>query len=196
MWSSFLLLLVWFAATDELLYPIESETRQIRSLDGLWQFRLDEDGVGEMERWFTMPNLPEPIILMPVPSSYNDITQNITIHRHIGWVWYGYAFFIHNTAPRWVLRFGAAHYETRVWVNGQPAMNHSGGHLPFESDITSFISNKTNASKVRVVVAVNNTLSPTTLPPAELVIHNPTYQELQNQFDFFNYAGIDRSVIV
>ncbi len=82
-----LLLAVWCTETHGLLYPAESDTRQIRTLDGLWQFRLDEDGVGEAERWFAIPNLPEPTILMPVPSSYNDVTQNITIHRHIGWVW-------------------------------------------------------------------------------------------------------------
>ena len=196
MWACFLLLTVWCAVTHGLLYPAESETRQIRSLDGLWQFRLDEDGVGESERWFAMAHLPEPTIFMPVPSSYNDITQNITIHRHIGWVWYARDFFLHNTAPRWVLRFQAAHYETRVWVNGKSAMNHSGGHLPFEGDITPFIPSGVSASKVRVVVAINNTLTPTTIPPAELIIHNPTYRELQNNFDFFNYAGIDRSVVV
>ena len=196
MWTFFLLFTLWFTTNNGLLYPAESETRQIRSLDGIWQFRLDEDGIGEIERWFAMSSLPGPVIPMPVPSSYNDITQNITIHRHIGWVWYGCDFFLHNTASRWVLRLGAANYETRVWVNGQTAMNHSGGHLPFEGDITSFIPNNVYSSKVRVVVAVNNTLTPTTLPPGELVIHNPTYRELQTQFDFFNYGGIDRSVIV
>ncbi|CAF1002365.1 unnamed protein product [Rotaria sordida] len=196
MWACLLLLTVWYAATHGLLYPAESETRQIRSLNGLWQFRLDEEGVGETERWFAMLNLPQPTILVPVPASYNDITQNITIHRHIGWVWYARDFFIHSTAPRWVLRFQAAHYETHVWVNGQAAMNHSGGHLPFEADITSFIPNDAKSSKMRIVVAINNTLTPTTLPPGELVIHNPTYRELQTHFDFFNYAGIDRSVIL
>jgi beta-glucuronidase len=187
---------MWCTATHELLYPAESETRQIRSLDGLWQFRLDEAGVGETERWFAMTTLPEPTILMPVPASYNDVTQNITIHQHIGWVWYARDFFIHNTAPRWVLRFQAAHYETHVWVNGQAAVNHSGGHLPFEADITPFVPSGVNYSKIRVVVAVNNTLTPTTLPPGELIIHNPTYIELDTPFDFFNYAGIDRSVIL
>ena len=189
-------LTVWSAPIHGLLYPEESEVRETRSLDGLWQFRLDEDGVGEAERWFAMKSLPEPTILMPVPSSFNDITQNVTIHRHIGWVWYAHDFFIHNTAPRWVLRFGAAHYETRVWVNGQVAVNHSGGHLPFEADITPFLSPGVNSSKVHVVVAINNTLTPTTIPPGELIIHSPTYRELSNQFDFFNYAGIDRSVIL
>ena len=190
------ILVVSLATSHGLLYPSESETRQVKSLDGLWSFRLDEQGQGEAEKWFDLPNLPEPTILMPVPSSYNDVTQNITIHRHIGWVWYARDFFIHNTAPRWVLRFQAAHYETHVWVNGQPAVNHSGGHLPFECDISAFIPGNASSSRVRVVVAVNNTLTPTTLPPGYLHIHNPTYRELETPFDFFNYAGIDRSVFL
>jgi len=187
---------VWCASTHGLLYPAESETRQIRSLDGLWQFRLDEQGVGETERWFAMPNLPEPTILMPVPASYNDITQNITIHRHFGMVWYARDFFIHKTAPRWVLQFKAVRYEAHVYVNGQSAVNHSGGHLPFEVDIIPFISSNANYSKVHVVVAVNSTLTPTTLPPGEVIVHNPTYIELKPTFDFYNYAGIDHSVIL
>ena len=81
-------------------------------------------------------------------------------------------------------------------MNGQPAVNHSGGHLPFEADITSFLSSGQSSFKIRVVVAVNNTLTPTTLPPGELVIHSPDYRELKTEFDFFNYAGIDRSVIL
>lgn len=189
-------LLVSFTVVQSLLYPSESETRQIRSLDGLWTFRLDEQGRGEAEQWYALPNLPEPTILMPVPSSYNDVTQNITIHRHIGSVWYARDFFIHNTATRWVLRFQAAHYEAHVWINGQLATIHSGGHLPFECEITPFIAKNVSASKVHVVVEVNNTLTSTTLPPGHLIIHNPTYRELQTNFDFFNYAGIDRSVIL
>ena len=196
MWHHCLLIVVCCAAIQGLLYPSESETRQIRSLDGIWQFRLDEDGVGESEQWYALPNLPEPTILMPVPASYNDITQNVSIHHHVGWAWYARDFYIHNTAPRWVLRFQAAHYETHVWVNGQAAVHHSGGHLPFEADITPFLPSGKNSSKVRVVVAVNNTLTPTTLPPGELHIHSPTYRELETPFDFFNYAGIDRSVIL
>ena len=196
MWASLLLLIMRSAAIQGLLYPMESETRQVRSLDDLWQFRLDEDGLGESERWFAMPSLPEPTILIPVPAAFNEITQNISIYQHIGWVWYARDFYIHNTAPRWIIRFQAASYESRVWVNGQSAVNHSGGHLPFEADIIPFTSIGTNSSKVRVVVAVNNTLTPSTIPPGELVIHSATYRELVTQFDIFNYAGIDHSVIL
>ncbi len=41
-------------------------------------------------------------------------------------------------------------------------VEHSGGHLPFEGDITSVVhSDKPNT----ITVAANNTLSPTTVPP-------------------------------
>ena len=190
------LLVVCLAAAQGLLYPSESETRQLRRLDGIWQFRIDDYGVGEHEKWYSLPSLPEPTIPMPVPSSYNDVTQNVTIHRHIGMVWYARDFYIHKTAPRWVLRFQAARYHAHVYVNGQPAVNHSGGHLPFEVDVTSFLPPGESSSKVRVVVGINNTLTQTTLPPGHLEIHNPTYIELQTPFDFYNYAGIDHSVVV
>ncbi len=49
MWACALLLTVWCASTYGFLHPAESETRKIRSLDDLWQFRLDEAGVGETE---------------------------------------------------------------------------------------------------------------------------------------------------
>ena len=182
LWVYFLLLTQGYWTTYGLLYPMESETRSTRSLDGLWQFRLDEYGVGEKERWFAMPNLPQPTISMPVPASFNDITQNVSIYRYVGLVWYEKDFYIHNIAPRWVLRFQAARYEAHVWVNGQSAVNHSGGHLPFEVDITPFIPSGISYSKVHVVVSVNNALSPTTLPPGSNL--------------FYNYGGIDRSVVL
>src|SRR5690349_18389374 len=118
-WTCFQLLAGWCVLSHGLLYPTESETRQIRLLDGIWQFRLDDAGIGRIKRCFAMPHLPQPTIAMPVPASYNDITQNITIYRHVGLVWYEKDFYVPNTAPRWVLRFQAARYETHVWVNGQ-----------------------------------------------------------------------------
>ena len=195
MWSILVVLLTGGGVAG-LLYPSESETRHVKSLDGLWSFRLDEYEQGENERWFALAHLPEPTILMPVPASYNDVTQNMTIHRHIGWVWYARDFFLHSRDLRWVLRFQAVHYEARVWINGQSAVNHSGGHLPFECAINTFLSTSGDDSTVRVVVAVNNTLTPTTLPPGYLHIYNPSYRELETPFDFFNYAGIDRSVLL
>lgn len=51
------------------------------------------------------------------------------------------------------------------WVNSKEVMTHSGGHLPFEVDVTPLLTyDKPN----RITAAINNTLTPTTLPPGEI----------------------------
>jgi len=51
------------------------------------------------------------------------------------------------------------------WLNGKEVMTHSGGHLPFEADVTSLLS---YGSINRITAAVNNTLTPSTLPPGAI----------------------------
>ena len=82
------------------------------------------------------------------------------------------------------------------WVNGIQITTHSGGHLPFEGDVTDIV--KTGVPNT-VTVAINNTMGPHTLPCGSLTFGGPPqYPEgyvIQNvQFDFFNYAGLHRSV--
>jgi len=135
---------------------------------------------------------------MPVQSSFNDISADRDLQKYVGWVWYDRAFFV---SPDWqnrgvVLRVGSAHYNAVVWVNGIEVMSHSGGHLPFEVAVNNAIS----FSKFNwVTIAVNNTLSPETLPPGSITYHDgpdypPGYFVQNVQFDFFNYAGIHRKV--
>ena len=73
------------------LYPRDSPTRERKSLDGVWNFRLspkDDCDKGFRESWFAAPLASTgAVIPMPVPSSYNDITQDKTIREHIGWAW-------------------------------------------------------------------------------------------------------------
>ena len=94
------------------------------------------------------------------------------------------------SSERLVLRFESVHYYAQVWLNGKQVSSHVGGHLPFEADITNVVS---FSVKNRLVVAVNNTLSPITLPPGEIVTYNnpnyPANYTIQNTyFDFFNYG--------
>ena len=49
-------------------------------------------------------------------------------------------------------------------MNGLKVMEHSGGHLPFEGDITSLVHSD---KPITITVAANNTLSPTTIPPGK-----------------------------
>jgi len=56
---------------------------------------------------------------MPVPSSFNDITQNSSLRDFVGWVWYDRQVWIPDS---WMakgtktikLRFGSVHYNTIV----------------------------------------------------------------------------------
>ena len=38
-----------------MLYPRESETRQVKSLDGMWDFRADISSAGFEEMWYSLP---------------------------------------------------------------------------------------------------------------------------------------------
>ncbi|KAK2828793.1 hypothetical protein Q5P01_019827 [Channa striata] len=193
-----------------MLLPQESSSRELKDLSGLWDFRADKSPSrkqGFESAWFSR-RLAEsgPVIDMPVPASYNDITQDSTLRDFIGWVWYERevvvpARWIADEGTRVVLRVGSAHYYSVVWVNGVKVTEHEGGHLPFEAEIGSVIR-KDPTVPCRITIAVNNTLTLETLPPG-IIQHmdNPKmYPDgyfVQNiYFDFFNYAGIHRPVLL
>ncbi len=66
-----------------ILRPQDSETRQTKSLDGIWKFRISpkyDTDIGFRETWFakdlsTTRNASDTLFDMPVPSSYNDVTE-------------------------------------------------------------------------------------------------------------------------
>ncbi|XP_039292629.1 beta-glucuronidase-like [Nilaparvata lugens] len=66
------------------LYPYESETRQTKSLNGLWSFKIIDDSTLRSH----LNKNDKDVIKMPVPSSFNDITTNATIRDHFGLVVY------------------------------------------------------------------------------------------------------------
>lgn len=54
---------------------------------------------------------------MPVPSSYNDITQRKDIRDHVGWAWYDREFWVPKqwmSQQRISLRFGGVNYHAVV----------------------------------------------------------------------------------
>lgn len=193
-----------------MLFPQESLSREVKELNGLWTFRADfssNRNQGFDQFWFKRP-LSEsgPVIDMPVPSSFNDITQNPKLRDFSGWVWYEKEAWVpqswlQNKDTRIMLRVGSAHYYAVVWVNGVQVMEHEGGHLPFEANISDVI--RMNGSMpCRITIAVNNTLNLHTLPPGTIqYMNDPTkypagYFVQNTNFDFFNYAGIHRSVLL
>lgn len=186
--------------TEGLLYPRESETREVRSLDGIWSFAksdTNKPSEGLREKWF-LKDLHEStsIINMPVPSSYNDIVEDEKIRDHVGTVWYERKFFVPKSwqSQRVWLRFGSVHYEAYVWINGDLVARHAFGHLPFEAEISSHVK---YAAENRITVLCDNVLLQTTIPQGKVVEQDTDNgKEIVQQytFDFFNYAGIHRSV--
>ncbi len=118
----------------------------------MWNFRLSsslDPELGFRGQWFARPlsrspNASSEVISMPVPSSYNDVTQNAAIRDFVGWAWYDRTFFApvqwsDKSSTDVYVRFGSAHYTAVVWVNGAKVAEHVGGHLPFEARITDHL---------------------------------------------------------
>ncbi|KAJ9589256.1 hypothetical protein L9F63_017538, partial [Diploptera punctata] len=192
------------ASANGILYPFESESRNIRSLDGIWNFRLaaeNESNNGSTGKWYEQElQKTGPTILMPVPASYNDITEEKSIRDHVGTVRYDRDFFIpkcwsSKDTKVWI-RFGGVHYEAIVYINGKLVVHHEGGHIPFQAEVTSVLK---FGEKNLISVAVNNTLTDITVPQGEvtsLQTDNGSIKIQKYTFDFFNYAGIHRPVLL
>ncbi|EHS59385.1 beta-glucuronidase [Paenibacillus sp. Aloe-11] len=176
-----------------MLYPIMTETRSLSDLNGVWSFKLDQ-GTGFAEQWYK--SRLKDTIPMAVPSSFNDIGVTATIRDHVGWVWYEREFTLPSVMmdERIVLRFGSATHTAKVYVNGELVARHKGGFLPFEAVLNNYVQAGAN----RLTVAVNNIVDFSTLPVGLYTeIETPGGgKKLKNRpnFDFFNYAGIQRPV--
>lgn len=176
-----------------MLYPINTETRGVIDLSGIWQFKLD-DGQGFLEKWYATKM--EDTIQMAVPASFNDLGVKKEIRNHVGWVWYERELTIprYLETERIVLRFGAVTHEAKVYVNGKLLVKNKGGFLPFEVEINNHLHTGQNI----VTVAVNNIIDYSTLPVGfyeeKEVEGIGKVQHNTPNFDFFNYAGIHRPV--
>lgn len=174
-----------------MLRPQDNARREGKSLDGLWNFAADRDGVGRAGRWWAGP-LPGSR-LMPVPSSYNDVLIDRELHDHVGDVWYQRTVAVPRgwSDQRIVLRFDAATHRAVVWVDDHQVAEHEGGYTPFEADITEFVRPGESA---RITAVVNNELTFRSIPPG-VIQTGPDGSRTQRYYhDFFNYAGLHRTV--
>ena len=173
-----------------MLRPKDTATRERKTLDGLWSFALDADGAGRRERWWEGPLTGARE--MPVPASYNDIYPEAAVRDHVGDAWYQTRVRVPAgwTGERIVLRFDAATHRAVVWVDDTQVAEHEGGYTPFEADITDVVE---PGAEHRVTVVVNNVLSWQSIPPGT-VDDTPDGPRQRYFHDFFNYAGLHRSV--
>ena len=190
-----------------MLFPAVNESRSVIDLGGAWLFRLDDGnhGDGYADSGFFRDGR-----IMAVPSSYNDLNEDPEYRTHCGWAYYRREFTVPKAlaSERLVLRFDAVTHYAKVYLDGDLIAEHKGGFLPFEADITDRVVPDRAAE---LIVAVNNRIDHSTLPMGNeggtaffgsdnadvpSVIAAKAWRKPVNlpNFDFFNYAGINRPV--
>jgi beta-galactosidase/beta-glucuronidase len=121
------------------------------NLNGEWEFAFDDAGEGEAKGWHIGAiQLDKRII---VPFCYQSAASGLGLDEVHETVWYRRCFILPAvfSGKRTLLKFGAVDYECTVWVNGERAADHRGGHVPFEFDATRFLKSGENAVVVRAV---------------------------------------------
>ena len=110
-----------------------------------------------------------------VPGDWN--TQRPELYYYEGTLWYRTRFTPEfDPAKRQFLHFGAANYETIVWLNGERLGSHTGGFTPFNFEVTGKLREGENS----LVVKVDNKRHPEAVPTVNA--------------DWWNYGGITRPV--
>jgi beta-glucuronidase len=173
-----------------MLRPQDTRTRERKCLNGLWLFRLDAEGEGRSAHWFSRP-LPDSR-QMPVPASFNDVAADATVRDYFGDIWYQTSVWVPQgwQGRRVVLHFESATHRAKVWANDVEVMSHEGGYTPFEADITDHL---VPGQEVRITALINNTLHWQSIPPG-VIEDTPVGKRQRYWHDFFNYAGIHRTV--
>lgn len=192
------------------------ETRNFKTLNGLYDFCFDPEGAGFTQGW-TSRSLVDSCRegnyhKMPVPAAFNEILSNKTAKNYMGWMWYQTTFMWERQAFdkidlmdewNWLLQIDSINYLALVWmhyeIRGREETHfigsHVGGHLPITLNVSSVMTrNLYEANQIRLTFAVSNRLTPETIPSGQMVnltreVGRPHFK-FQPDFDFFHYAGI------
>ena len=174
-----------------MLTPRPSSSREYLRLDGLWRFRFDPFAEGAGARWWSGP-LPGGRE-MPVPASYNDLVTDPAERDYVGDVWYQREVWVPGSwaGRRIVLRCDAATHHGTMWAGDTEVAEHTGGYTPFEADVTALAR---PGEPLRVTLRVGNELTLDTIPPGVISTHPDGHRTQRYFHDFYNYAGLHRSV--
>lgn len=176
-----------------MLYPQENSFRDVRSLDGFWNFCADKDNVGFEQEWGS--GLKGEVRTIAVPASWNEQLNDLFNFHGKGW--YERDVFV----PAWYvdkavyIRCGSVSGRAAVFVNGVKVAEHVGTALPFEAEISACLH---FGQENKIVILADSTLDPWSLPPA-LLAENEGRVGFFNcypgvSYDFFPFGGVQRSV--
>ncbi len=112
------------------------------NLNGEWRFAFDPQDVGSKEEWFKPgKHTLDRTIVVPFP--WESRLSGIGDTQYKGAAWYAREVTL-PTGGEWDGRdpwlvIGACDWETKVWVNGQPAGEHVGGYTPIEVNLSRHV---------------------------------------------------------
>lgn len=131
------------------------------TLNGEWQFEIDDQGNGEARGLIAGKDLASKIIVPFCPESkLSSLALGNT--QYMTNVWYRRTFELPAAmkGKRILLHFGGVDYKTWAYVNGQLAGTHVGGNAAFGFEITTFLKEGPNEVVVRVVDHLRGGLQP------------------------------------
>jgi beta-glucuronidase len=171
-----------------MLKPKHTPTRELVNLDGVWRFGIDTRLADQP--WLGALQTP---LEAAVPASYNDLFTDPEVRGHVGWVYYQREVRVPRgwSGERIVLRFDAATHAARVYLDDELVGEHIGGYTPFDIDVTDRAA---AGEAFRLTVAVSGDLSNETIPPGKIEVGMDGRKKQVYFHDFFNYAGLARSV--
>jgi beta-glucuronidase len=180
-----------------MIRPQSNPFRDRIELSGIWRALPDPARSGLANGWSS--GLPEPNLAIAVPGSWNEQLAEIGLMNYVGDMWMQIRVFVPSpySGRDVALRFGSADYRATIWVNGFLAGVSSAQHLPFELDVSKFVTPGTQAL---IVVQVTNLLpeqGPTQRVTQQDYIDEgrPKDEYLPTvRFDFFPYGGLNRPV--
>ncbi|MBE6694698.1 MAG: beta-glucuronidase, partial [Ruminococcaceae bacterium] len=147
----------------------EHKKRKVQCLDGIWNFKIDPQNVGESERWF---DRLDTVNVSAVPSMWN-IERGLLEYE--GLAWYQRDFYTEGGTLR--LSFDGVMTKADVWLDGDYIGSHYGGFSHFDFIVTSVAS-----GSHRLTVRADNRFDKQSIP--------------QVWVDWYHYGGITRSICV
>lgn len=135
---------------------------QALPLDGLWEFSLDPEGVGESRGWYRAPDAgPKKWEQVAVPHTW-QVTASSAAYQ--GVAWYRTSF---DAPLEWAgksvrIEFQAVTHSAKVWVNGKVVGDHlRKPYTAFELDLSSALR---FGARNQLVVKVDNAFDEFMLP--------------------------------
>ncbi|MDM5285530.1 glycoside hydrolase family 2 protein [Peribacillus frigoritolerans] len=125
--------------------------KEWENLNGQWDFAFDDENKGLSEKWFEQFPSGQTIT---VPFAFQTEMSGINDPAFHDVVWYHRRIMIPEkwSGKQIQLHFGAVDYRSWVYVNGNLAYHHEGGHTPFSVNITHLLNNDGREDEVTVRV--------------------------------------------